>query len=530
MKNNKNRFEEDKEEHWIDDLHRLLDADDEDDINVFDIAKPTIENPKLDCEKHELIAACLQSDDHGLTYAIVYSHLFLIASGEAKSPENGNWRFAFNDLLPFECLIRFYRLRRDAPTFIRDYVKSVLKSVGWIDTCVKQAKRVEQNYLALEIASRKFISKLHGNNLLTTFLDQCKFNYDQILDHASLMDREELLERIVNSSLPGVIEIKRTIAPLEVLQENESVQWVQDEVQERTRGKENSRFLELLFTKRYKPRLQIDEAVFSELDARFPNFIEVITYYKAQFRLNLLTGRDYIPPILLLGSPGIGKTAFAKSLAHAFNTGYTFIDMASASANWILSGLSTSWNGAKPGKLVTAMLESPTASPIVLLDEVEKASPNSHGQDPRTPLYQLLEENTARTFTDEFVDFPVDLSRIIYIACANSTEGLTEPLLTRFKIMEIPDPSDEEHDMIVDSIYQAEVVGSTAFPAHLPREIKHLLRGTSLRESKVMISDAIATALLEVTLNQMKDRTKLRLELLPEYFKFKTVQKKKMGF
>ena len=530
----KNRFEEDIETPDEDDTSNILLFDD-DDLNAI-LAGESEEEAYREAHRQQMEdkfndeIAALYQEDHGLTYAVVYAYLFLIAEEEAKAPANDNWRLSFNCLLPSDSLIRFYKTRRDSPQFVRARIKAVLETLEWSETAPKQSEEVLMKYVTIEMAARVFITSLHNKNLLADFVEHCKTNYARLAELTKGLDRDSIARGINADIFTGVTEAKYVESPRGAANKTQTVQWVASEIQECAKGKDNHRLLDRLYSNRFKDRLEVDEAIFADLEQRFPNFIEVITYYKAQFRLNLLTGRDYIPPVLLLGAPGIGKTAFAKALAHALQTGYTFIDMASASANWILSGLSTSWNGAKPGKLVTAMLESPTASPVVLLDEVEKASPNSHGQDPRTPLYQLLEENTAKAFIDEFVDHPVDLSRVIYIACANSTEGLTEPLLTRFKIMEIPDPSDEEHDMIVDSIYQAEVAGSTAFPARLPHDIKHLLRGTSLRESKVMISDAIATALLEVTLNQMKDRTKLSLELLPKHFKFKTVQKKKMGF
>lgn len=512
-------------------LRESLENDDDDEgINVFVVANSTNQFEEQEPEAPDTFKSLLHHDDFGLTYAVVYAHLYLIEEADAIPPSNNNWRFSFNNLLPFDALVRFYRTRGTAPAFVRSRIRVVLDHIGWIESSYAQGDFVKNEYVRLEMAARKFISNLHVNELLPSFVLQCQANYRNLAKLTQSLDVPSICKGIEANIFSGVQEVEYSANDDEGTAFSETVCWVPDEVETTARGKENGKYLTKLFEGRFKPRLTVDEEIFSDLEERFPHFIEVTTFYKAQFRLNLLTGRDYIPPVLLLGSPGIGKTRFAKELAHALNTGYTFIDMASASAGFTLSGLSTSWNGAKPGKLVTAMLDSPTASPVVLLDEVEKTGATGQGQDPRTPLYQLLEQNTARAFTDEFVDCPVDLSRIIYVACANSTEGLTEPLLTRFKIMEIPEPSDDEHDKIVDSIYQTEVAGSTAFPATLTTEIKHLLRGTSLREAKVMISNAIAKALLDVSLSQMKDRRKLALELLPGHFKIKTVQKRKIGF
>ena len=523
MTKNKNRFAEDWEDGWTGnhkDLEEILGilGDDDD--------EPIIEKPN---PRDEEIRSLYQND-HGLSYAVVYAQLFLLGQEEAIAPANDNWRFSFSHLLPSDALIKFYKTRRDSPDFVRARIRAVLDSIGWSENAPKQTEEVLYKYLSLEMACRGFLGSLHSKELLPRFVEQCKANYEALSTQTKELDRDTIVKGINADIFTGVVEEKYVESPLGIANRTQTIQWVSSDIQECAKGKDNSRFLDRLYSNRFKDRLEVDEEIFDDLNDRFPNFAEVTDFYKAQFRLNLLTGRDYIPPVLLLGAPGIGKTLYAKELAHALKTGYTFIDMASASASWTLSGLSSSWNGAKPGKLVTTMLDSPTASPVVVLDEVEKSGSSAHGQDSRTPLYQLLEENTARAFTDEFVDFPVDLSRIIYIACANSTEGLTEPLLTRFKIMEIRDPSDLEHDMIVDSIYQAQLAGSTAFPAHLPGDIKVLLRGMSLREAKVMISDAIATALLEMTLKEVKDSRTLSVQLHPHHFKKKIVQKKKIGF
>lgn len=534
MNNNKNRFAED--DAWD------YDDDDTPEINMFipDDYESTIEELKSEERQSEepqsvnveLLAeiSCLYQDDHGLAYAVVYAHLFLVEQKEAIAPASDNWRFSFNALIPSDTLIKFYKTRRDSPEFVRARIRAVLDSIGWNETAFKQSEEVLYKYLSLELACRTFIASLHSKKLLTRFVEECKVNYEILAELTKNLDRDTIVKGITADIFTGVYEEKYDESVLGIAYRTQTVQWVSSDIKEHAKGKDNSRFLDRLYSNRFKERLEVDEEIFADLEDRFPHFSEVISYYKAQFRLNLLTGRDYIPPVLLLGAPGIGKTVFAKELAQALQTGYTFIDMASASASWTLSGLSSSWNGAKAGKLVTTMLDSPTASPVVVLDEVEKSGSSAHGQDSRTPLYQLLEENTARAFTDEFVDFPVDLSRVIYIACANSTEGLTEPLLTRFKIIEIADPSDLEHDMIVDSIYQAQLAGSQAFPSTLPGAIKTLLRGMSLREAKVMISDAIATALLELTLKEVKDSRTLSITLHPHHFKVKTIQRKKIGF
>lgn len=252
-----------------------------------------------------------------------------------------------------------------------------------------------------------------------------------------------------------------------------------------------------------KPALKVvDEKVFDELQAQFPNFIDVINFYKAQLRLCAITGRTRISPVLLLGPPGVGKTLFSRKLAQALKTGFTFIDMASASSSWVLSGLHATWHGAKCGKILDAMIYSPTASPVVVLDELEK--PVDPQRDPKNALYQLLEESSACAFVDEFLDHPVNLSSVIYVACANGLDGISEPLLTRFKIFDIAAPSVDEQTAIIQKMYQEEVKGSSLFDTRLQQAVVDSLLGDSLRVAKQKISDAVGNALLEHTPEQLK--------------------------
>lgn len=259
----------------------------------------------------------------------------------------------------------------------------------------------------------------------------------------------------------------------------------------------------ILATPEAKSALTVDdEKVFDDLQAQFPNFTDVINFYKAQLRLCAITGRTRISPVLLLGPPGVGKTLFSRKLAEALKTGFTFIDMASASSSWVLSGLHATWHGAKCGKILDAMLYSPTASPIVVLDELEK--PVSAERDPKNALYQLLEESSACAFVDEFLDHPVNLSSIIYVACANGLDGISEPLLTRFKIFDIAAPSVDEQAAIVQKMYLDEVQGSSLFETKLEQSIIDSLLCHSLRVAKQKISDAVGMSLLEHTPEEIK--------------------------
>lgn len=295
---------------------------------------------------------------------------------------------------------------------------------------------------------------------------------------------------------------------------------------------EKSRILKDMLEKQpvRKPLVRVeDEEFFSVIERDMPNFKEVSDYYKGQFRQNFYSNKARITPILLLGEPGIGKTHFAKKLAAYLKTGYTFIDMGSITSGFILSGINASYKDAKQGKILDAMMASPTFNPIILMDEVDKV--NTSNYDPLAPLYQLLEEINAKEFTDEFAEVSFNASGIIYIACANSINNLPSPILSRFKVFEVPSPTNDQLDIIIKNIYAAAIENNPLVSAELPEEVIKHLKANSLREVKVIIDDAVSALMLSKSRDEIaqmqKDGQKLVLDT--KYLKEKK-QKSKLGF
>jgi ATP-dependent Lon protease len=157
-------------------------------------------------------------------------------------------------------------------------------------------------------------------------------------------------------------------------------------------------------------------------------------------------------PILLLGDPGIGKTHFARRVSQLLGTGYGFVPMSSLTAGWVLSGASSQWKNAKPGKVFDTFLNGEYANPVMVVDEIDKAS--ADGQyDPLGALYDLLEIQTATRFTDEFAEIPIDASGAVWFATANDASRIPEPLLNRMDVYEIEAPDAEGSARIARSLY-----------------------------------------------------------------------------
>ncbi|VTU20288.1 Lon protease [Variovorax sp. PBL-H6] len=189
------------------------------------------------------------------------------------------------------------------------------------------------------------------------------------------------------------------------------------------------------------------------LYAELPNFTEVLDDVRRHVAL-AQDSRDglEVTPMLLLGPPGIGKTHFAKRLAELLGTGMSLVPMSSMTAGWLLSGASSQWKGAKPGKVFEALVDGQYANPVMVIDEIDKAGADVQ-YDPLGALYGLLEHDTAHAFVDEFAEVPIDASQVIWVTTANDVRGIPEPILNRMNVFEIDAPSPEAARQIARQLY-----------------------------------------------------------------------------
>jgi ATP-dependent Lon protease len=186
-----------------------------------------------------------------------------------------------------------------------------------------------------------------------------------------------------------------------------------------------------------------------------PNFGEVLDDVKRQLAL-CEDSRDAleITPLLLLGPPGVGKTFFARELSLLLGTGMGFISMSSMTAGWVLSGASSQWKGARPGKVFETLVDGQYANPVMVVDEIDKAG-GEHAYDPLGALYSLLEHDTASCFTDEFAEVAIDASQVIWVATANDARGIPDPLLNRMNVYEVLAPDRDAARHIAAKLYRA---------------------------------------------------------------------------
>jgi ATP-dependent Lon protease len=192
-------------------------------------------------------------------------------------------------------------------------------------------------------------------------------------------------------------------------------------------------------------------ALYDEL----PNFTAALDDVRRHVALSqdCRDGLD-VTPMLLLGPPGIGKTHFARKLADLLGTGMSLVPMSSMTAGWLLSGASSQWKGAKPGKVFEALVEGQYANPVIVVDEIDKASADAQ-YDPLGAMYSLLEHDTAGAFMDEFAEVAIDASQVIWIMTANDERCIPEPILNRMNVFEVEAPSPEAARRIARNLYRS---------------------------------------------------------------------------
>lgn len=185
----------------------------------------------------------------------------------------------------------------------------------------------------------------------------------------------------------------------------------------------------------------------ASLEATLPNFREPIALLRDTLALaEVASGGVRVPPMLLLGPPGIGKTLFSHKVAALFGVPHGCIPFDQPNGGSGLRGSDKFWANTESGLLFNLVVLGEAANPVILLDELDKSARAGRRNelDPLAQLHGALEPQTARCIQDISTDIEFDASLVTYVATANSLRGLEMPLLSRFEIFDVPPPTIDE--------------------------------------------------------------------------------------
>lgn len=316
----------------------------------------------------------------------------------------------------------------------------------------------EEKYAIVAADSRRARCSLI-TNAITEFMEVAKVSaeaqaaqkddQEQLYREAALKKQIDYLQKELDEMHPeNVSDIRKFEKKIEASGMNKEARREADKVLNRMRqeGKDSHEYgmlydyLDFLTSLSWKsPQFQpidLDRAA-AILDEDHYGLKKVKERIIQQLAVMALNRKQYGSILLFVGAPGTGKTSIGQSIARALGREYVRISLGGIRDEAEIRGHRRTYIGAMPGRIMEGMKRSGVSNPVIVLDEVDKLA-KDYGGDPASALLEVLDPEQNSTFTDHYMNVPYDLSNVLFVCTANSTDTIPEPLLNRMEVISFP--------------------------------------------------------------------------------------------